>query len=268
MSAFSVVSVCDSQKSDPFHFHTHNYAEIIYVKSGKVVFEKDGRKIEASAGDLLIVGRMESHGTHVIEEPYHRLCVNISYDASADTDRDHRLLSVIQNVRPPRDFIQAKKVETDRIDRIMAEIIAEFMRNSACKEEMLASLTQQLLVRLYRDLPELEFKDRRHINEKMLIIQEYIDNSFTEHITVEGIAAENYISADYFTKCFRETTGYTPKQYLTVSRLAYARKLLLSTDMTVESVAYKSGFSDVNNFIRSFKKYYGDTPGRFCRTSK
>jgi AraC-like DNA-binding protein len=50
-------------------------------------------------------------------------------------------------------------------------------------------------------------------------------------------------------------------------RLEHARSLLRHTDSPLAYVAAESGFTDVNTFIRSFKKWYGITPGRFRETA-
>lgn len=269
MSAFSVVSVCDSCQTDPFHFHTHHHAEIIYVKEGRILFERADRKFEAGPGDLMIIARMEKHGTHVLEEPYHRLCVNIAYDAQLDEDKEHRLLAVIQEMNNSGEPVLHLDPADNRIEPLMVALIREFDEKKDMGEQMIAALTQQLLVELYRLCPEdKRNQDTKRIYSKILMIQQYIDEHFAEDMTVEQLAKTNYISPDYLTKCFREVTGYTPKQYITANRLVYARKLLRTTDMTVDSVAYHAGFFNVNNFIRSFKQYYGETPGSYYKTAR
>lgn len=269
MSAFSVVSVCDSCQTDPFHLHTHHHAEIIYVKEGRILFEMSDKKFEAGPGDLLIIARMEKHGTHVLEEPYHRLCVNIAYDAQLDEDREHRLLSVIQDLRSSNEPILHLDPGDNRIESLIVSLIREYNEKVEMREQMIAALTEQLLVELFRLRPEEKRgQDSKRIYSKILLIQQYIDDHFAEDMTVEQIAKSNYISPDYLTKCFREVTGYTPKQYITANRLVYARKLLRTTEMTVDSVAYHAGFFNVNNFIRSFKQYYGETPGSYYKAAR
>ena len=266
MSAFSIVSVCDSCRTDPFHIHAHSHAELIYVKSGKILFECSGREYAASVGDLLVIGRTENHGTRVLQEPYHRLCVNISYDASEDADREHRLFSVIQKAGNSSECV-FHIGENSGIDNLMTAIISEFDGMSPCRDELLSALAAQLLVNVYRLTAASRTTGIKRINEKALAIQRYIDDNFTDNLSVEALANKNYISADHLTRCFKKMTGYSPKQYIIACRLQYARRLLLTENLSVEDAAYKCGFSDVNHFIRSFKAYYGETPGKYMRNS-
>ncbi len=260
MSAFSVVSVCESSQSDPFHFHIHNHAEIIYVKTGKILFEISGRKYHAQKGDILLIGRLEPHGTHILKEPYTRLCVNIAYDSSLDFDPNHRLFSVIENYGRTHENLIHEQSD-DIVPNIMSRLIHEFNNREECGEELITALTQELLVYLFRQLPDRTDFLGDEVGRKMIAIKQFIDDNFTEPITIEQIAKDNFISADYLTRKFKAITGYTPKQYLTDIRLEHARKLLLSTELTVNAVAHQSGFTDVNNFIRRFRQCYGKSPG-------
>ncbi|MBP3311438.1 MAG: helix-turn-helix domain-containing protein, partial [Butyricicoccus sp.] len=44
---------------------------------------------------------------------------------------------------------------------------------------------------------------------------------------------------------------------------AYAKELLAESSLPVAEVAYRAGFTDVNNFIRTFKRDAGRTPLRY-----
>jgi len=54
--------------------------------------------------------------------------------------------------------------------------------------------------------------------------------------------------------------GKSASQVIRQIRLETAERLLIGNNTTVSEVAYKVGFSSPNNFSRSFKEYFGDTP--------
>ncbi|MGN1249678.1 MAG: helix-turn-helix domain-containing protein, partial [Candidatus Spyradocola sp.] len=64
-----------------------------------------------------------------------------------------------------------------------------------------------------------------------------------------------------------EQVGYSPKQYIKLLRLSYARELMETTDLPVTDVAVKCGFADVNNFIRAFRQTYSVPPGKWRHSS-
>lgn len=102
----------------------------------------------------------------------------------------------------------------------------------------------------------------------MLEAQAYIDAHFCEALPLKKLARRFYISPSYLSHAFRDWTGYSPKQYIMLSRLSYARELLLTTGDGVAAVAARCGFGDVNNFIRSFRQETGLTPAAYRRGGK
>ena len=57
--------------------------------------------------------------------------------------------------------------------------------------------------------------------------------------------------------------GYSPKQYIQLNRLSYAKELLETTSLQVSQIAVQCGFGDVNNFIRAFQEWFGMPPNHF-----
>jgi AraC-like DNA-binding protein len=62
--------------------------------------------------------------------------------------------------------------------------------------------------------------------------------------------------------------GVNFKTFLDSLRFDLARKLLLSSDQTVSKICETSGFEDVPNFIKRFKKHYGVTPTELRRSGR
>ena len=64
------------------------------------------------------------------------------------------------------------------------------------------------------------------------------------------------------TSAFRLLTGKTIPAYILEQRMMYANYLLENQQMKVADVAFKCGYTDTSNFIRSYKRYFGTTPGK------
>ena len=95
-----------------------------------------------------------------------------------------------------------------------------------------------------------------------------LEAHFAEPLTVAELAARFYVSPGHLAHSVRALAGYSPKQYLRLLRLSYAKELLETTEASVAEIALRSGFSDVNNFIRAFRLRYGEAPGRFRRRTE
>ena len=74
------------------------------------------------------------------------------------------------------------------------------------------------------------------------------------------LALQFHITAKPLTKEFKFLTGKTIPQFITDERLEWAKRLLDKKEMHVFEIALITGFSDVSNFIRKFKKKYGYPP--------
>ena len=94
-------------------------------------------------------------------------------------------------------------------------------------------------------------------------IKSYIDRHYDDQLTIETLANKCYLSPNYLSKAFRAQVGVSPRQYLTSKRLEEARKLICSTQLPVQEIAMRTGFSDVNYFIQQFKHAYNKTPKQY-----
>jgi AraC-like DNA-binding protein len=91
----------------------------------------------------------------------------------------------------------------------------------------------------------------------------FLENNLAAPLSLGDIAASVDLSRFHFLRLFRREVGVTPHQYLIRSRIRRAIELLLTTPHTVTEVAYASGFGDLSNFERTFRRSVGWSPGQF-----
>jgi AraC-like DNA-binding protein len=84
-----------------------------------------------------------------------------------------------------------------------------------------------------------------------------------EAIDLERVARETGLSAWHFLRLFSDVLGVTPHQYLVRSRLREAARLLTDDARSITDVAFDVGFGDVSNFVRTFRRAAGVSPGTF-----
>ena len=120
--------------------------------------------------------------------------------------------------------------------------------------------------RLYSLLCNISKKNQNHESKKADIIEtakKFIISNYHENISVNDISAAANMSASYFSKLFKKSTGFSPYDYLLTVRLDRAKELLRQTDDSIESVACKTGFNSESNFIYFFKKETGVSTLKF-----
>ena len=89
--------------------------------------------------------------------------------------------------------------------------------------------------------------------------------NFQNKISLTDIAAVANLSPKAFCRYFKSKTRKTYYNFLLEVKVAHACNLLLQKDMTVYSVCYESGFNNLSNFNRYFKKITNKTPFEYKR---
>jgi len=88
-------------------------------------------------------------------------------------------------------------------------------------------------------------------------VKKYIENHYGEKITVSFLSSMLSISPNYLCRVFKETTGKTLTQFLTLVRLYHARRIAYEGNENVEDIAKKVGVCNANYLNVLFKRYYG-----------
>lgn len=93
--------------------------------------------------------------------------------------------------------------------------------------------------------------------------ERYIDDNFTEKITLADLAEYVHLSPSYFQRLFSKVNGISPREYITEKRLKYAIDLILTSDLDMLEVAMSCGFNSQSYFNYCFKKKIGISPIKF-----
>ncbi len=88
----------------------------------------------------------------------------------------------------------------------------------------------------------------------------YIVDNFRNEMVLSEVAAAASMSVNAFCRYFRKSTGKTFIETVTDYRIHFAVQQLLSTDQSMACIAFESGFGDVSNFYRVFKRRLKTSP--------
>ncbi|WP_445477262.1 bifunctional transcriptional activator/DNA repair enzyme AdaA [Lysinibacillus irui] len=109
------------------------------------------------------------------------------------------------------------------------------------------------------NLPDSEWVD---------LITEYIDQHFTEKLTLDSLASICHGSPYHMHRTFKKIKGITPVEYIQQVRVHAAKKYLIQTNKTIGDIAIRVGMTNAPYFITLFKKKTGLTPAQFRQMSK
>jgi AraC-like DNA-binding protein len=99
----------------------------------------------------------------------------------------------------------------------------------------------------------------------LLRARDLADARYDEPLDVEALARRAHASAAHFARCFKETFGETPHQYLLTRRVQRAQELLRLTDLSVREVCWAVGYQSLGSFSATFKRIVGMSPSAYRR---
>lgn len=103
--------------------------------------------------------------------------------------------------------------------------------------------------------------DLRLTGEPLLAnVFEVIEARYHEPISLKDVAWSVSLSPGYLTTIVRQKTGRTVVEWIAERRMVEARRLLVQTDLSVEEVGRRVGYSSPGYFAHSFRRAHGTTP--------
>ena len=90
----------------------------------------------------------------------------------------------------------------------------------------------------------------------------YIPEHLQDDLSLNGLSAKFFISKPHLCRVFKETTGFSPGEYIIKSRVMHARTLLQQGKSVMEACE-GAGFRSYAHFIRTFRQIVGVSPGKY-----
>ena len=248
-----------------FSLHWHEHLEILFFLDGSAIIECDDTTFEAKKGDVLIVNSNQFHSGKTLGSnvSYYCLIVNLSLVESANNDKCQKkyIDPILQNTVTFQNML----FQDQEASLIIKKILSEYNAKETAYELAIKSLIFQLFILLFRgekiNVLTLEQAMNRKKNSKRIRkVLEYIQQNYTQDISLSEICLHLNISLYHFCRLFKKFTNQTFIEYLRDFRIARAENLLLNTDMNINEIAQAVGFSDSNYFSRIFKKIKKITP--------
>ena len=262
--------VCEYKKtvgSQTFAYHRHNGFEIYLFLSGNIRVYADSNCYEPQPGQFLLIPPTCMH--RIVSQDdgcYERITVNIKeavFERLSTSKTD--LSSCFSPAAPiPVSLTEEEKDEFVSICHKLAAALnsTEFGADVAAYIELgrllllINCCCRKSIVLPDNLMPPL-------IKELMHYIREHL----AEELTLQLFEKNFYQSGTYISRLFKTHTGLTLREYILDCRIEYA-KILLRQRKSVSQACFDSGFGDYANFIRSFTKKVGVSPGKYARQGR
>lgn len=245
------------------HHHFHNAYEIYYALSGERYYFIKDKTYQIKKGDLVLINDYTTHRAITTNNsPFSFILCNFKknflYDLAKIADGD-LYKCFTKNVH----VIHCDDNTAPIIENLLYTMLREYQeKNTRYNDYIKTSLVQFLLYIMRLNIPKTEHTPN-YQNSTHRIIDEsigYINNNFSEEITLESISKMFYITPQYFSKTFKKLTDMTFIEYLNSVRIKEAQKLLATTDKSINIIGETVGYNNNTHFCRMFKKIAGISP--------
>ena len=151
-------------------------------------------------------------------------------------------------------FADIKKAEIEKPDYFQLQVYSKMY-----------GMFYELFSNNYVKILDVEMRSKKF--RALMRVTHYIDNHYSDGVSLEEVAEATGISRYYVSHLFKELMDNTFVGYVNELRLNHAAMLLVTTDSPIIEIASKSGFNNLSNFNRAFKMYFGKTPSAYRKGS-
>lgn len=151
---------------------------------------------------------------------------------------------------------------------LKADVEAKHSTGRMFGESLATGLVIHLLKQYSVWQPQSTSQETGYLSEHQLQkVFDYIRAHLDQDVALLDVASVLNLSQYHFCRLFKQSTGITPHQYLTQCRIDQAKRLLLTTQLTITEIAFAVGLTNHSSFTRLFRQQVGVTPKLF-RTSQ
>ena len=193
----------------------------------------------------------EKEGAGLLQEAFHRICV-LQAEPAVKCELLRKQFDIL-----------VRKLANDKI-MLPEDMLEDYGMLSDNNSPDFLTLDEKLrgLVSQACMMWSLNFEKKN--NKYILKTIDYIAGHYSDPgLSLEGIADELGIHANYLSRLFKESMGINFTAYLSQFRIEQAARLLRERGIQVKHVAEMTGFGSQQNFIKVFKKYTQMTPGQY-----
>lgn len=252
-------------KSDDGELHTHDFIEIVYCKKGSAVQTVGDVKYDFHAGDLLFINYGSKHAfTCTPDYRYVNICFYPETVANAIVTRENAFavlsLTAFDELRGDSDqgvvkFCGRERVE---VEAVLGAMLTEQSEKRPFNKTVLENYLNVLLTMILRK----SFAGDGDEGGAWSAILEQINEDVAD-VKLQTLAEKCFYNPAYFCRAFKEKFHKTLTEYLTEKRIEKAAALLKETDLTLDEIAEKAGYSTRSGLYRAFTKVQGVSPNAY-----
>lgn len=246
--------------------HWHINSELIYVEQGELTLHINGEPTQCSKGDIYYLPQNYLHSVFANKGCIYYVLV-IGKDLLSTNNKDV-LLTPIQTLISGE--VNTKPIYINSCSGLQSVLLP--LIKSIIKENTTADIFSPILIKtsiihffsqLIRSKSDLKQTDKQPVSSQLMSIKNainYVAKNYMNKISIVSISSEFGFSPQHFSRLFKQFTGKTFIEHLTIYRLEQAKNLLIHTELPISRIPELTGFCNPCYFSRVYKKHYGISP--------
>lgn len=229
------------------YFHSHKFYELIYVHWGKCLQQfKDGSKICLTKGQCLLLC---PNAIHKIEKSKRSdIILKFVIPCSLFKQTGGRVLS---------DRLFETTILFENISETAEFSILKLLQEQSCNAQFKDLIIQSYLTIIFTELVNMQ----KHDIAIETILNDYFDKNIKAASLAEFAASQNY-NANYISRLIKNRTGKSFSELLSLYRINRAKQLL-TTNLTIENIAFEVGYSNTSGLYKQFFSILGMKPSEY-----
>lgn len=247
--------------------HYHDAFEIFYLVSGELSYFVGDKTYHLVSGMLLFINVNEIHKlVNSSGAAFERITLQFKREFIADLLPKEGNFDVFSTFQSDTHLLRLDGSEQSTVEGLFDRMVHESLRQPPGYAYYVKILLIELLIYLKRKADSSQHQHAacpQQVHPKSIAIVNFINENYSQRITLDSISRQFYISPSYFCKMFKDSTGFTLVEYVNNVRIKEARLLLRNTDAKMGDIAERVGFESLTHFGRIFKELTGYTPLKY-----
>lgn len=253
---------------NPWHYHPE--CEITYINKGSGVLFIGDKVLNYEKDTLIMIGPNLPHEwrSDIKEDPdFHSHSLAVHFNPKFPGEDFYKIPEAVSINQLLEQSVRGIEVTDGHTKRLVKDKLLLLLNTKGIERiSILLSILDNLAFCKKSELLSssifINSIDQGQ-NHRMNQVYKYVMEHFREQISVDDIAEQIHMTTTSFCRFFKKRTNKSFIQYVNDIRIGYACKLLLEEDYNISQIAYESGFENLSNFNKQFKKIKSVTPSGF-----
>lgn len=254
--------------------HWHDSMEILYILDGDSIINLEQQSFLLAKGDFIIIDSKVIHSTCTRSYSYF-LIIQIPYqflkDCIPDIDYIHfeNISSVSGIPISEGDAVPAPLPNVEILSKLRSILdgLATLWNNKSDGYQLkyysyIYELLYLMMTHFKIDISQMEYRPTEKYMERLTTVISYVKQHYREDISLRNTADYLALNPSYFTRFFKKYMNMTFMEYVNTIRLRYIYEDIIATDLPIQTILERNGFTNYKLFMRLFRQTYGCTPSQ------